>query len=189
MFDNLACDIMVSKKENKKIDSKEKLKKAKNAKVKGLKKDEENSSGKKRDVGQIVFWSVIGILVIIFISQFIVFNHHDKTNSAQTVQEKMQNTNASNLQGLDKFAKCLTDNGAVFYGANWCPHCKAQKEMFGDSVVYVNYVDCASDSNKEKCNNAGIEAYPTWKFKDGSQLLGGQDFKTLSEKTGCALTQ
>jgi thiol-disulfide isomerase/thioredoxin len=29
----------------------------------------------------------------------------------------------------DEFAKCLTDNGAKFYGAFWCPHCQAQKKM------------------------------------------------------------
>ena len=30
----------------------------------------------------------------------------------------------------DGFAQCLKDKGATFYGAFWCPHCKAQKALF-----------------------------------------------------------
>jgi thiol-disulfide isomerase/thioredoxin len=84
---------------------------------------------------------------------------------------------------LDDFAQCLTDNGAIFYGTEWCPHCKNQKAMFGNSMQKVNYIDC--DKNKAKCQEAGITGYPTWKFADGSSLSGTQFLSTLAEKTGC----
>jgi hypothetical protein len=34
-----------------------------------------------------------------------------------------------------EFAQCLSDKGAVFYGAFWCTHCKSQKQMFGAPAV------------------------------------------------------
>ena len=45
---------------------------------------------------------------------------------------------------LDDFAQCLTDKEAVFYGAFWCPHCQAQKRMFGNSVKLLPYVECST---------------------------------------------
>ena len=37
----------------------------------------------------------------------------------------------------DEFAQCLKDKGATFYGAFWCPHCQAQKKLFGTSVKFL----------------------------------------------------
>jgi hypothetical protein len=31
---------------------------------------------------------------------------------------------------FDEFAQCITDSGAVFYGTEWCSHCKNQKALF-----------------------------------------------------------
>ncbi|MBW3019594.1 hypothetical protein KY329_05415 [Candidatus Woesearchaeota archaeon] len=91
-------------------------------------------------------------------------------------------------KNLDDFAQCLTDAGATFYGASWCGHCKEQKQSFGDSLQYVNYVECAEGTGQtEECIEAGIHAYPTWRFADGSEAMGFQDHKTLAEKTGCEL--
>jgi len=60
----------------------------------------------------------------------------------------------------DAFAKCLTSKGLTMYGAVWCPHCKDQKALFGDSFKYVNYVECPD--NTELCLAKGIQGYPTW---------------------------
>ena len=49
---------------------------------------------------------------------------------------------------LDDFAKCLTQKSVVMYGAYWCPHCQAQKKLFGSSFKYVNYVECTKDIKK-----------------------------------------
>ncbi len=90
----------------------------------------------------------------------------------------------------DGLAQCLTEKGAKFYGAFWCPHCQAQKKMFGRSVELLPYVECSTpDGNNQTqiCIDKGIESYPTWEFSDGSRLMGEQQPKDLAEKTGCAL--
>ena len=50
----------------------------------------------------------------------------------------------SNVEdSMEQFATCLTENGATMYGAEWCGHCKAQKEMFGEAAFEkVDYVEC-----------------------------------------------
>lgn len=90
----------------------------------------------------------------------------------------------------DAFAQCTADNGAIFYGTFWCPHCKVQKDMFGSAIDNVNYVECSTPDGKAQtqvCIDAKIKNYPTWVFADGSRLVGEQTFDTLSKKTGCAL--
>lgn len=91
---------------------------------------------------------------------------------------------------LDSFAECLTEKGATFYGAFWCPHCSTQKELFGDSIDKVNYVECSLPDGKgqtEVCKEAGIRSYPTWRFADGSEATGTQQLAQLAQKTGCTL--
>ncbi len=89
----------------------------------------------------------------------------------------------------DGFAECLADSGAKMYGAWWCPHCKSQKELFGNAFKKINYLEC-SDANQnmtQQCKDEGVTGYPMWKFGDGSTLSGAQDFETLSEKSSCEL--
>jgi len=90
----------------------------------------------------------------------------------------------------DNLAQCLTDKGVKMYGAYWCSHCKAQKEMFGTSFGKVNYIECSlagGQGQTTECKEAGIESYPTWEFKDGSRLSGEVSLETLGEKSGCEL--
>ena len=90
----------------------------------------------------------------------------------------------------DDFAQCITDSGAKFYGAFWCPRCNEQKELFGTSVRYLPYIECStSDGNSQLsiCAAAGIEGYPTWVFADG--LRGNvMSLAELSQKTNCPLS-
>jgi thiol-disulfide isomerase/thioredoxin len=70
----------------------------------------------------------------------------------------------------DAFAQCLEEEGAVFYGAFWCPNCQDQKEDFGNSEKKLPYVECSTPSGKDQtqeCSDIGIEAYPTWMFSKG----------------------
>lgn len=90
----------------------------------------------------------------------------------------------------DAFAQCLGEQGAVFYGAFWCPHCQAQKKLFGRSDDLLPYVECSTpdgEGQTEECTAAGIESYPTWEFEDGSRETGEVPLETLAEKTGCEL--
>lgn len=91
---------------------------------------------------------------------------------------------------LDGFASCLEEKGAKFYGAFWCPHCKNQKELFGNSERLLPYTECSTpDGNGTTiiCQKEGINSYPTWVFADGSREAGELSLKFLSEKTGCTL--
>ena|SRR3989344_7710786 len=88
---------------------------------------------------------------------------------------------------LDVFAQCITDAGAVMYGADWCPHCQEQKELFGrKSFKLVNYVEC--EQRPGDCLAARIDGYPTWILGE-ERLSGKQSLETLSEKTGCPLPE
>lgn len=68
------------------------------------------------------------------------------------------------------------------YGASWCPHCKAQKAMFGTSFTKVDYVECTTD--QVKCNIAGISGYPTWVYQ-GQKYEGEKTFAELAKIAGC----
>jgi len=89
------------------------------------------------------------------------------------------------------FGRCLTRNGAVFYGASWCPHCRNQRVTLGDAMSQVRYVECADQADPEEstsaCRNAGVHSYPTWTFGDGSRASGELSLERLAAKTGCEL--
>ncbi len=91
----------------------------------------------------------------------------------------------------DGLAQCLTEKGVKFYGASWCPHCAEQKRMFGKSMKYVDYVECAVPGNQrgqtQACDDAKIESYPTWVFPGDVRVTGEQLPKILAEKAGCDL--
>lgn len=84
----------------------------------------------------------------------------------------------------DTFATCLTEKGAVMYGTDWCPHCQAQKELFGRSFRNIIYINC--DKAPEKCDAAGVEGYPTWVI-NGTSYSSTQPLQKLAAVTGCQL--
>ncbi|MAF80198.1 hypothetical protein CL629_03915 [bacterium] len=94
---------------------------------------------------------------------------------------------------LDAFAQCLKDEDVTYYGAYWCPNCQNQNQMFGNSKKHLEYVECgvrgAQNQQAAECNEADIEAYPTWEFSDGERVTGVQDVRFLAEKTGCELPE
>lgn len=73
----------------------------------------------------------------------------------------------------DKFAKCLTEKGAVMYGEDWCHNTNGQKAMFGKSFKYINY-EVKTD----------LRIRPTWVI-DGKSYETVQSFERLSALTGC----
>ncbi|MSO30475.1 MAG: vitamin K epoxide reductase family protein [Acidobacteria bacterium] len=70
------------------------------------------------------------------------------------------------IRGL---AEHLADEGVLFYGASWCPHCQEQKRLFGASASRLPYIECSpagqNAPQSPSCNSAGIESYPTWIIK------------------------
>jgi len=97
-------------------------------------------------------------------------------------------TDASPSDGGDSeqtsLAECLTENGAILYGTEWCGYCQRQKESFGDSFSDVTFIDC--DYNRDACVEAGISGYPTWRI-NGQNYPGLQSLEKLSSLTGCEL--
>ena len=72
-------------------------------------------------------------------------------------------------------AEHLADEGAVFYGASWCPHCQEQKRLFGASARRLPYVECSpagpNAPQAPSCNIAGVQSYPTWVI-NGRTMVG-----------------
>lgn len=79
---------------------------------------------------------------------------------------------------LDDFAKCLTEKGAVMYGASFCKYTAGQKAMFGNSMRFINYKDFSENSD--------VSTTPTW-FVNGQKYEKAQSFDRLAAITGCKL--
>ena len=93
-------------------------------------------------------------------------------------------------QDYNAFATCIANSGAKFYGAFWCPHCKDQKEMFGDAAEKLPYVECAEggkNAQVQLCLDEKVESYPTWKFQDGTTHVGTMELQDLADQTACPL--
>lgn len=119
----------------------------------------------------------IALIVVVVAGLVFVRNYSDGGREARVTQ-------------YDTFAQCLTDAGAKFYGAFWCPHCAEQKAKFGNSSK-LPYVECSTPNGQaqtEICIQEGITSYPTWRFPDGTELSGVQELNALGEKTSCTVT-
>lgn len=84
-------------------------------------------------------------------------------------------------------AEHLTQKGARFYGAQWCPHCQAQKAMFGVSAKRLPYIECSPEGQDrpqaEVCKAQDIKSYPTW-IIDGKRYESQLTVKELADATG-----
>jgi len=89
---------------------------------------------------------------------------------------------------MAEFGECVTNSGAVFYGAFWCPHCNDQKELLGEAMESIEYVECSTpdgNSQTRECIDKAIKSYPTWIFGDNSFKTGALGLSELASKTGC----
>jgi len=120
---------------------------------------------KRKRNKRIFNYTILGLLVIAVIVAF--YSASDKDEPGQH----------------DDFARCLTQTGVQMYGTDWCPHCQDQKRLFGPSFKYVTYINC--DLNREACDLAGVQGYPTWAFPDGSSVSGAQQLDILAARSGC----
>ncbi|MBM3272210.1 hypothetical protein FJY94_02935 [Candidatus Kaiserbacteria bacterium] len=121
-----------------------------------------------------IFWGVIIAVIIISIGASFVMGRTAQPGA------------------LDGFAQCLADKQAVFYGAFWCPHCQAQKRLFGTSVKLLPYVECSTPDGKGQtavCIEKKVESYPTWVFANGETYTGERTLAQLASSTGCVMPQ
>ncbi|HEY7039723.1 MAG TPA: vitamin K epoxide reductase family protein [Methylomirabilota bacterium] len=80
-------------------------------------------------------------------------------------------------------ARHLRDQGAVMYGAYWCPHCTEQKALFGDAAKDLPYVECdpkGVNARPDLCEKAGVKSFPTWVLGD-KRREGVQSPQALAE--------
>lgn len=120
-------------------------------------------------------WYIYLFLVVAIVVLLVLVRGNGGTNREERVTR------------FDNFAQCLSDAGAIFYGAFWCPHCKDQKEMFENSSK-LPYVECSTPDAQgqlKRCIDEGVDGYPYWKFPDGTVIEGVASFEQLGEKTGC----
>lgn len=78
-------------------------------------------------------------------------------------------TTISNNDYLDRLTRDLTDKGAVLYCSFQVEDCQKQKEIFGDSINNVNYVECDAagiNPNSDECIGLEIQSYPTWRYQE-----------------------
>jgi uncharacterized membrane protein len=95
-----------------------------------------------------------------------------------------------NLRGL---AMRLSESGAKFYGAYWCPVCQRQKEAFTASQKRLPYVECSPGGPKggsaPECIAAGVTSYPTWTFPNGDRNTGFLSVDELTRRVGYVAPQ
>ncbi len=93
---------------------------------------------------------------------------------------KQDNTSVVNIEQI---AQCLWQKWVKMYWTKVCSHCLSQKELFGDSFKYINYVDCTN--TPDACSK--IKWTPTREFPSGELLVGKQKISVLAEKAWCAV--
>lgn len=88
---------------------------------------------------------------------------------------------------LTPFGQYLKDNGVKFYGASWCPHCQNMKKELGDGTWQAVYIECApkgTNNLTKECEDAKIEAFPTFVLKDGTTKTGEMPIKDFKDFVG-----
>lgn len=77
---------------------------------------------------------------------------------------------------LEPLAAHLSESGAKYYGAFWCPNCQKQKRLFGRSAEKLPYVECSPNGRNGavafECATQGIDSFPTW-------IIRGQRYSGL----------
>ncbi|HEY9886116.1 MAG TPA: hypothetical protein V6C96_02530 [Vampirovibrionales bacterium] len=86
------------------------------------------------------------------------------------------------------YIQCLKDKGVEMFGLSTCPHCKAQKRVFGEYFDQVNYVNC--DRPVGRCLEASRKGrgYPTWLDPEGKVIEPGS-IEELALDAGCNLNE
>ncbi len=82
----------------------------------------------------------------------------------------------------DALALCLSSRGALLFGADWCPACRHQDELFGSAASYLEHIDC--DENPSACADAGVRSIPAWEI-EGRLHSGVQSLDKLAQMSGC----
>lgn len=127
-----------------------------------------------------IILAVLGVVVLL-LAIGSVSSSRSSSQSAKT--QASIDVNATST--LDTFAQCIASKGLTMYGAEWCPHCKKEKNRFGTAFKYVSYVECPD--NVQVCISKGVNGYPTWINASGTLYEGEQGLEGLAKISGCEL--
>ena len=86
----------------------------------------------------------------------------------------------------EALARHLSDTGARFYGAYWCPACREQKRLFGNAASALPYVECdaaGAGARPDLCTQANVRTFPTWTI-GGNRREGVTSLDTLATLSG-----
>ena len=127
----------------------------------------------------------IGLIVllaaVVLIAVLVFYQFPGSSNSGGGSDTPNGDTPPSSVTA--EFAECITESGAVFYGTNWCSHCNDQKEIFGQHMDKITFVDCDAG---DLCARNGVTAFPTW-IINGEKYLGTKSPEVLAALTGCEI--
>lgn len=141
-----------------------------------------------RDVGQLFFSGAIVAMVVLVgtLGVYASVNQPAGAGADQLLPGELPVTTTSGESEI-ALAKHLSQSGAKFYGAFWCPHCHDQKQLFGKQAVrFVPYVECSTPDSQGQtpiCKEQKIEGYPTWVI-NGQTLSGTQTLEQLAQLSG-----
>jgi cyclophilin family peptidyl-prolyl cis-trans isomerase len=92
---------------------------------------------------------------------------------------------------LVQFAKDLASAGVIFFGADWCPNCTDQKQLFEDGADFLPFVEVTNPDHS--LNQVGIDnsisSFPTWDFPGGARESGVLSLDQISTLSGVAIPQ
>jgi uncharacterized membrane protein len=96
----------------------------------------------------------------------------------------------------DTFVQCMYDNGVRMYGSITCAHCARQRQLIGDSIQFLNEIECDprnEGAEVELCLEKDIVGTPTFILEDeeGDEIKrlspGEKSLEELAEFSGCEL--
>jgi Zn ribbon nucleic-acid-binding protein len=109
-----------------------------------------------------------------------------RDNNAELVYVPARIKRESSPQAIE-LAKYLQRNDISVAGAFWCPHCRRQRELFGQQAwAMIPYRECATQGYQHQTCPSQVAGYPTWlRGRKGEVVASGElPLAVLAEKVG-----
>ena len=79
-----------------------------------------------------------------------------------------------------RLAKCISEKNTTLYTAKYCSDCRKQRELFGESIKYINNIECLGGI--ERCYE--LKVVPAWDI-NGKLYYGIKSLSDLKVLTNC----
>lgn len=136
-----------------------------------------------QDIGQLFFTGIVVGMLVLVGTLGVYANVNNPRAATQGDYAITTDSGASEIA----LAQHLKKVGAKMYGAFTCPHCQAQKELFGkEAARQFDYVEChpeGKNAQPDVCRAAKIESFPTWEI-NGQFYQGETSLEQLAELSG-----